>query len=579
MHDWLAAIDHLVLACLGPLAVMMLVSGIDDLLIDAVWLAGWLQLDNAPRQRIAILLPLWQEHEVVGRMLEHNLAAIRYAEYHIFAGAYPNDARTQEVVQRIAERFANVHLALCPHDGPTSKADCLNWIYQHLSLYEERNGARFELVVTHDAEDLIHPEELSWINYYSARFDFMQTPVLPLPMPLWALTHGVYCDEFAEGHTRDMTVRPRMGGFVPSAGVGTGYRREALERLAGAASNRIFEPGALAEDYENGLQLFRLGCTQAFIPLAPANSNPDDLMATREYFPQTWTGALRQRTRWVMGIALQGWERNGWKGRPGEVYWLWRDRKGLLANPLSFAVNLMFAYGLATSMWTRVSPGTERLALATLVLMVFRTLVRMSCVARIYGTGFALGVPLRSVYANALNSAATVVAVTRYSVARMQGRPLKWVKTEHAYPSRVALLAHKRRLGEILTASGYLAEPVLAAAIAAQPAGVRLGEYLVHTGALTEDTLYEALSLQQGLPVCRIEAREVPKRIQRVLPEHVARTWRVLPFRIEEQGLCVAGPDLPTPQMSAALREFTSLVIQFHLMTPTKFEKLTAALV
>ena len=40
------------------------------------------------------------------------------------------------------------------------------------------------MIVTHDAEDLIHPEELRWINYYAGRFDFIQTPVLPLPTPL-----------------------------------------------------------------------------------------------------------------------------------------------------------------------------------------------------------------------------------------------------------------------------------------------------------------------------------------------------------------------------------------------------------
>ncbi len=343
------------LVCLAPLAAAMLVSGLDDLVVDLVWIGLWIrdrlfprarifppgprQVESAPRRRIAILVPLWQEQDVVGRMLEHNLAAIRYPDYHIFAGAYPNDEATQRMVRAMADRFPKVHLALCPHDGPTSKADCLNWIYQHLGLYEEQSGERFELVVTHDAEDLIHPEELSWINFYSSRFDFIQTPVLALATPLTALTHGVYCDEFAESHTRDMTVRPRMGGFVPSAGVGTGYRREALEKLAGAESNRIFEPDALTEDYENGLRLFRLGCSQGFLPITRADTGKSrNFVATREFFPQHWRSALDQRTRWAMGIVLQSWERHGWGGKPGEVYWLWRDRKGMLANPLSLAL-------------------------------------------------------------------------------------------------------------------------------------------------------------------------------------------------------------------------------------------------
>ena len=369
---WLGSVDRVALAILGPLAAAILVSGLDDLAVDLAWAWTWLksafrpaarlfppgprQLENAPIQRIAIFVPLWHEHRVIGRMLEHNLAAIRYPDYHFFAGCYPNDIETQDAVQAVAARFPQVHLALCPHPGPTSKADCLNWIYQHLLLLEERDGQLFDVVVIHDAEDLVHPEELRWINYYAVRYDFVQTPVLALATPLRKLTHGVYCDEFAENHSRDMTVRAAVGGFVPSCGVGTGYRRDALERLAHASSNRLFEPEALTEDYENGLRLFRLGCSQAFVPISKSSSGGRDFVTTREFFPASWNAALRQRTRWVTGIALQGWQRFGWSGKPMEIYWLWRDRKGLLANPLSLAANLVFVYGLATALWARVSP-------------------------------------------------------------------------------------------------------------------------------------------------------------------------------------------------------------------------------
>ena len=587
------AIDGVLVRSFAPLAVAILVNGLDDLVIDAAWAWFWLkaklrpaarlfppgsrQLDSAPRRRIAVLVPLWREHEVAARMLEHNLAAIRYPEYHIFAGAYPNDPETQDAVRSVAVRFPNVHLALCPHSGPTSKADCLNWVFQHLILYEEEHGERFDLVVTHDAEDLIHPEELRWINFYSARYDFIQTPVLALRTPLTALTHGVYCDEFAENHTRDMAVRARLGGFVPSAGVGTGYRREALERLAQTASNRIFEPESLTEDYENGLRLFRLGYSQAFVPLV-RSCGSGDFVTTREYFPQDFRSALRQRTRWVMGIALQGWQRFGWKGKPGEVYWLWRDRKALISNPLSFLANLAFVYGLAAQAWTRVTPLAARFAAATLALQVLRIGIRMRCVARVYGLAFALGVPVRAVYANALNSAATLQAVARYGVARARGLPLKWVKTEHSYPSRAALLDHKRKLGEILVGSGYLGAPALAAALATQPRGVLLGEHLVRGGHLDEDSVYEALSLQQGLPVSRIDPHSISRRVARTLPEHVVRRWRVLPFRVAEGSLFLASPDLPSAEVNTALRCFTALEIRFHLVTPAKFEKLTEAL-
>jgi adsorption protein B len=136
---WLQGIDHFVLALLAPLAAAILISSLDDLVVDFAWACAWLkaelrpearlfppgarQLDSAPQHRIAILVPLWNEHEVIARMLEHTLGTIRYSDYHIFAGAYPNDGRTQSAVRSVAERVPNVHLVLCPHDGPTSKAD------------------------------------------------------------------------------------------------------------------------------------------------------------------------------------------------------------------------------------------------------------------------------------------------------------------------------------------------------------------------------------------------------------------------------------------------------------------------
>ena len=587
-------IDHLVLAILAPLAAAILISGLDDLVVDLAWAWTWLksalrpaaslfppgprQLENAPRQRIAIFVPLWHEHQVIGRMLEHNLAAIRYPDYHFFAGCYPNDIETQDAVRSVADRFPQVHLALCPHPGPTSKADCLNWIYQHLLLHEENTGEAFDIVMLHDAEDLIHPEELRWINYYAARYDFVQTPVLALATPLRQLTHGVYCDEFAENHSRDMTVRPVLGGFVPSCGVGTGYRRDALERLARASSNRLFEPEALTEDYENGLRLFRLGCSQAFVPISKSSKGGHDFVVTREFFPATWNSALRQRTRWVTGIALQGWQRFGWSGKPGEIYWLWRDRKGLIANPLSLLANLVFAYGLATALWMRVSPGQAHLAEATLALQIVRIGVRMLCTGRMYGLVFALGVPVRAVYANALNTAATVQAVARYTWARVHGRPLKWLKTEHAYPARAALLAQKRKLGEILVSSGSVPAAELALALIERTPGMRLGEYLVGSRKLEMDALYRALSFQQGLPLAQIEPKTVPWQIAHALPEHAVRQWQVLPFRIAEQNLFVASPEAPGPKTAEALRAFTSLEIRFHLVTPAEFERLSNAL-
>lgn len=585
------SVDRAIVWSLVPLAVIFILSGLDDLAIDIAWIAAGFRRrrrrmpelfsdlsQNGPERRVAILVPLWHEHAVIARMLEHNLAALRYTNYHFFAGAYPNDDATRDAVQSVAGRFPNVHLATCPHDGPTSKADCLNWIYQHVCLFEEQTNQHFDLIVTHDAEDLVHPEELRVMNAYAGRYDFIQIPVLALATPLRALTHGVYCDEFAEYHSRDMVVRSEFGCFVPSAGVGTGYRREALETLARSEANRIFEPTALTEDYENGLRLHRLGCSQVFVPFTRTKGPKPDFIATREFFPQRWTAALRQRTRWVTGIALQSWERFGWRGSRGEVYWLWRDRKGLIGSPLGVIANAVFFYGLATALWTRATPLGARLAVAALGFQLLRLGVRMGCVARIYGVMFSLGVPVRVFCANFLNAAATFTALYQYLAARFQHRPLRWLKTDHAYPSRASLLEHKRRLGEILVGSGKVTAAALRHALETCPSGVRLGAQLVRLGHLRESELYEALSLQQGLPLARLAPADVEPKSVRALPSAVARNWRVLPFRVADGRLFVAGPDLPSPEMNAALRTFTALEIRFHLVTPSDYNSLTRAL-
>ena len=46
-------------------------------------------------------------------------------------------------------------------------------------LEEERRGQRFELIVTHDAEDLIHPDELRWILPSAPIKTILGTPPTP----------------------------------------------------------------------------------------------------------------------------------------------------------------------------------------------------------------------------------------------------------------------------------------------------------------------------------------------------------------------------------------------------------------
>ncbi len=593
MNSWTLHLDAWIAASLAPLAVVILVSGADDLFLILVW--AWTRLrarrrpeppppgadaPDASERRIAVFVPLWHEHEVIGGMLDHNLHAIRHPNVDFFVGAYPNDTQTVAAIRNAESRHPRVHLALCPHDGPTSKADCLNWIYQRMLLHEEEFGSRFDIIVTHDAEDLIHPEALGLIARESARYAMVQIPVLPLATPLSDIVHGVYIDEFSEYQIKDMPAREALGAFVPSNGVGTGFRRDALEKLAASSQNRIFEPVCLTEDYENGLRLRLLGCSQRFVPLERINGS---LVATREFFPRAWSAAIRQRTRWVTGISLQCWERNGWRGGLRIAYWFWRDRKGLIGNPASLLTNLILVYGAAT--WTLARAAGRPWGLAqhaphlwflplTWIPAAAGLVFRAGCVAHLYNWRLALGVPFRVPVANAINTLASLSALRRYVWARLRGQPLRWIKTSHAYPTLAALREHKRKLGEILVTSSWISQQDLDHALASQPAGLRLGEHLVLTGLISEDDLYDALSLQQGLPAGKLLPREVRRNAVRALPRGLTSRYRVLPFKIDSGALFLASPEIPTQDLTDELRGFTRLELRFHLVTPSNFEEL-----
>ncbi len=579
--------DAWIAAGVLALAAWLLASGLDDMLINAGWLAHWIRERSRPAEAetparaprpAAILVPLWREAKVIRGMVEHNLAAIRYAQADFFIGVYPNDAATLAAVRDLAARFPRVHVAVCPHPGPTSKADCLNWIYQHVCLYEEQEGVHFDLILTHDAEDLIHPESLRRINNVDGRYGMIQLAVLPLPTPPGELVHGVYCDEFAEFQLKELPARVYLGGFLPSCGVGTAFTRPALDALAEAYANHIFEPQCLTEDYENGFRVRRLGFDQIFLPIYPPGARAP--LATRGYFPRLFKAAIRQRTRWMMGIGLQSWELHGWRETLKNGYWFWRDRKGVIGSMLTPLANAVFlqalAFPRASAFQIAVSryPWLAGVCWLTLAIQCVQVSIRMACSSRIYGWRFGLLAPVRIPVSNAINCIASVLALQRFAAAKWRGEPLVWLKTEHAYPSRAALMQHRRPVGEILTGCGYVSERDLTAALASQPTGVRIGELLVRGGKLSEERLYHALSIQQNLDMESRDGIDVRPQATRALPAEVSRRWKVLPFRVSSGQLYLTGPELPTEQMYAEIARFSSLEIRFHLITPGDYAAL-----
>ncbi|HEX8511483.1 MAG TPA: glycosyl transferase family protein, partial [Allosphingosinicella sp.] len=341
-------------------AAGFLVLGLSDLAVDLIWLAYRVRrlgrpvpalADFTPPDRpgrVAVFVPAWDEAAVIGEMLRGAVSAWGDGDWRIYVGTYRNDPATIVAAAAVAAFEPRIRIVTGEDPGPTTKADCLNRLWTALLADEAGEGRPAKAVVLHDAEDVVHPGELRLFDGLIERFEFVQLPVLPLIHPHSRWLGGHYADEFAESHGKEMVVRGALGAGLPSAGVGCAFERGALGRLAADRGGLPFDSDSLTEDYELGLRLAEAGGRHAFVRVAGEDGG---LVATREYFPGTLAASVRQKARWMTGIALSGWDRLGWSGGFIERWMRLRDRQSLLAAVLLGAGYLALALWLVLKAW------------------------------------------------------------------------------------------------------------------------------------------------------------------------------------------------------------------------------------
>ena len=223
-------------------AIMLFISGIDDLYLDLLYwfekgnykrqLPDFGELFNKTEKPIAVFIGAWKESGVIGRTLTYAVRNLKYENYRFFIGVYPNDPDTLKVVQEVSQRDSRIIPCVNNVNGPTTKADNLNLLYAGLIEYEKQHG-KFEIIIVHDAEDFIHPNSMKLYNLLLGYkgYHAIQIPVIPIKSKLGGLFHRTYCDAFAEVHTKDMIVRQAMGTFIPFAGTGMGFHRKTFNYL------------------------------------------------------------------------------------------------------------------------------------------------------------------------------------------------------------------------------------------------------------------------------------------------------------------------------------------------------------
>jgi len=387
---------------------------------------------------IAMLVPAWDESAVIASMLRATLERIDHPDYRIFVGYYRNDPATASAVARIGDQ--RIEAIEVDANGPTTKADCLNHLYDALVAYEVESGKTAKAIVLHDAEDVVHPLELKIFDRLIDRAGVIQLPVLPLPDPHSRWISGHYCDEFAEAHIKELVVREAVGAAIPLAGVACAIARKPLAQLAAMQDGKPFAGSSMTEDYEVGLRIGALGLKTMFVRI-PARAGERGVVASRGHFPATLGSAVRQKARWLGGIALAGWDRLGWSGGLGERWMRMRDRRGPLAALLLVAAylaallwsQLWLAEALGAPIKARLDPALVMLLMINGWLLAWRVLMRACFTAYAYGAGEGLMSIPRLVVGNVI----AMLAAARALSLHVGGGAKRWDKTQHIFPAEL----------------------------------------------------------------------------------------------------------------------------------------------
>ncbi|WP_247714055.1 glycosyl transferase family protein [Qipengyuania xiamenensis] len=436
-------------------AVFFAIGLVDELAIDIAYawcrLTGRARTHRVPEEALpdnmlsgmaAVFIPAWREDAVIGSTIVHALAAWPQDDLRIYVGCYRNDAETIASVVAAARGDERVRLVVVGEDGPTCKAHCLNRLHEALAQDEVRSGRKAHMVVLHDAEDMVDPAALTILDHAIWNADFVQLPVMALPPSdsRWIASH--YSDEFAEAHAKHMVVRDALGCAIPGAGVGCAISRQMLAKLAVEAGGQPFAQGALTEDYELGMRVSAAGGSSRFLRLRTEDGR---LIATRAYFPDELVTAVRQKTRWTHGIALQGWDRLGWEGNALQRWMTFRDRRGPLVALLLFIGYALLVSGVVAAFASQaglmqpvdLSPGLEGLLILTFAGLVWRTGLRAVFTGREYGLAEGFRAIPRVIVSNVISIMSGRRALAGY-IRTLRGAPVVWDKTEHsAHPAQI----------------------------------------------------------------------------------------------------------------------------------------------
>jgi adsorption protein B len=456
--------------------------------------------------------------------------------------------------------------------------------------FEKRANLKFAGFILHDAEDVVSPLELRLFNYLVDRKDLIQVPVYPFERKWYDFVGMHYIDEFTELHAKDVPIREALVGQVPSAGVGTCFSRRAIEILLVEGDGIAFDTQSLTEDYDIGFRLKAHGLKEIFVRFAAPeetkidwrkkrifgqNFRESSVICVREFFPDKIETAVRQKSRWIIGIVFQGYVTHGWTRDWRLNYFLWRDRKGVLTNFFSFAANLILFQIIFLILYESFWPDAYRffsifeesallvfLLWLNTLLMINRILQRTIFVTQYYGLFQGLLSAPRMFLGNFINFLANWRAIKQV-IQHGNPRRIAWDKTTHDYPSIGEISRSRRMIGLILVNQGFLTAEALKTALLKKPEGMRLGTWLVHSDQLTPLQLAQGLAEQANVQCASIDVYDLPSELLNSIPAEIALHYAVLPIARKANRLVLATESALSPIAMAAIRRKLGTDIEY----------------
>lgn len=511
-------------------------------------------------------------------MAELAASRLDYENYQVFVGTYPNDPETQQDVDKVCDKFPNVHKVVCARPGPTSKADCLNNVISSIIEFEKKAKVEFAGFILHDSEDILSSMELRLFNYLLPNKDLIQLPVYPYTRKWYQMTPGHYADEFAELHGKDVVVREAIAGQVPSAGVGTCFSRKAILKLLIEGDGLPFDVQSLTEDYDIGFRLKQWGMNEVFVRFPVIGKDQVTLkeesfgvsmregsvVCVREYFPTTYSTAVRQKSRWIIGIVFQGFKNHKWTKDWKINYFLWRDRRGVINNTVGFIAMLLLVQMLGLGLYSLfdnsyhflsiISEGAmaKTLLVVNTFLLLNRLFQRFYFVSQYYGYLEGALSLLRLFWGTIINFSANVRAI-RQVIEQGDPRRVAWDKTTHDFPS-VSIESRKTPIGQILIDSGHIMVEELEEALLNCPSNQLIGSYLVSNKLVSNDALSRAIAIQNEAMYEACNPYTLDHSLIEIFPKKLALKYSVIPLRLEGDTL-VLGKESPLSPVGLAAIE------------------------